>query len=150
MSDMSPPHRCSVLVVDDDADVREMLRIALDVEGYRVAGVENGRAALDHLRSHADTCIILLDLLLPIMDGAHFRAAQLRDRSLGWIPVVVMSGGPDSDRQARELGARQLVRKQLDLDEVKHALSHIGCCLARPRRAANPVAVEKPPGLRPD
>jgi CheY-like chemotaxis protein len=150
MSEMASPHRCSVLVVDDDADVREMLRIALEGEGYRVAAAENGRAALNHLRSHADTCIILLDLLLPIMDGLHFRAVQLRDRSLAWIPVVVMSGGLDCDRQARELGARHLVRKPLDLDEVKHALSYSGCCQARPRTAANPPAGQKPTGLRTD
>jgi CheY-like chemotaxis protein len=134
MSDALRPHRCSVLVVDDDADVRELLRVALQAEGYQVAGVDNGRAALNHLRSHADTCIILLDLMLPIMDGPHFRTAQLHDRSLAWIPVVVMSGGPDSDRRAGELGARRLVRKPLDLDEVKHALSYVGCCQARPRK----------------
>jgi CheY-like chemotaxis protein len=150
MSDMASAHRCSVLVVDDDPDVREMLRIALEGEGYRVAGVENGRAALNHLRSHADTCIILLDLLLPVMDGVQFRAAQLRDRSLAWMPVVVMSGGPYCDREARELGARHLVRKPLDLDEVKHALSYIGCCQARPRNASVPADGQKPPGLRPD
>lgn len=109
--------------------------MALEAEGYRVAGVDNGRAALNHLRSHADTCIILLDLMLPVMDGSHFRTAQLNDRSLAWIPVVVMSGGPDSDRHARELGARRLVRKPLDLGEVKQTLSSVGCCQARPRKA---------------
>jgi len=150
MNEVPSPHRCSVLIVDDDADVRELLRIALTAEEFQVAGVENGRAALNHLRSHADTCIILLDLLLPVMDGRHFRAAQLRDRSLAWIPVIVMSGGPDSDRQARELGARHLVRKPLDLDAVKHALSYVGCCQARPRRVQAPLVAQRIQGLRPD
>lgn len=131
---MIAPHRCSVLVVDDDAEVSEVLRVALQAEGYDVAGVDNGRAALDHLRSHADTCIILLDLRLPIMDGAHFRTAQLNDRSLAWIPVILMSGLSDTQETARELGARLLLKKPLDLDEVKHALSSVGCCQARPRR----------------
>jgi CheY-like chemotaxis protein len=137
MENTASPHRCSVLVVDDDADVRELLRVALEAEGYHVAGADNGRAALDHLRSHADSCIILLDLMLPVMDGSHFRTAQLHDRSLAWIPVVVMSGGFDSDRHARELGARRLVRKPLDLDEVTQALRSVGCCQARPRRASH-------------
>jgi CheY-like chemotaxis protein len=135
MSNVSAPHRCSVLVIDDDADVRELLRVALTAEDYEVAGVGNGRAAMNHLRSHADTCIILLDLMLPVMDGTHFRTAQLHDRSLAWIPVILMSGVPDSDRHARELGARRLVRKPLDLDEVRLALRYVGCCQARPRRA---------------
>ncbi len=112
----SPSHRCGVLVVDDDADMRELLRVALTSEGYRVATSPNGREALHHLRSHASTCIILLDLMLPMMDGAHFRTAQLLDRSLAWIPVVVMSAAIDADRRARELGARRLVRKPLDLE----------------------------------
>jgi len=136
MSESPAPHRCSVLVIDDDADVRDLLKVALEAEGYYVSGADNGRAALDHLRSHAVTCIILLDLMLPIMDGSHFRTAQLHDRSLAWIPVVVMSGGPDSDRHARQLGARRLVRKPLDLDEVKQALSSVGCCQSRPRHVS--------------
>jgi CheY-like chemotaxis protein len=130
----SQSHRCSILVVDDDPEIGELLRVALTNEGYEVATVPNGREALHHLRSHADTCIILLDLMLPVMDGAHFRSAQLRDRSLAWIPLVVMSGAVDADRRARELGARRLVRKPLDLDDVKTALRYVGCCQARPRR----------------
>lgn len=134
MGEAISPHRCSVLVVDDDADVRELLRVALQSDGYDVAGVDNGREALHHLRSHADTCIILLDLMLPVMNGTHFRTAQLHDRSLAWMPVILMSGAPDTERLAREMGVRRLVRKPLDLDEVKQALRSVGCCQARPRR----------------
>jgi len=126
-------HRCSVLVVDDDADVRELLRLTLGADGYDVRTATNGREALNDLRSHAETCIIVLDLLLPVMDGAAFRAAQLRDRSLAWIPVVTMSAAVDGDRRARELGVRRFIRKPLTLDEVRGALCHIGCCRARPR-----------------
>ena len=136
MTDSPEAHRCSVLVVDDDADVGELLRVTLEAEGYRVACVRNGRQALNHLRSHADTCIIILDLMLPIMDGIHFRTTQLNDRSLAWIPVILLSGAPDAERRARELGARTLVKKPLDLDEVKLALRLVGCCQARPRRVA--------------
>ena len=70
----------------------ELLRVALSADGYEVATVANGREAMYYLRSHADACIILLDLALPIMDGAQFRRAQLRDRALAWVPLVVMSG----------------------------------------------------------
>ena len=126
-------HRCTVLVVEDDAELRELLRMALSADGYEVATVDNGREAMHYLRSHADACIILLDLALPIMDGAQFRSAQLRDRSLAWIPLVVMSGSVEAARHARELGARRLVRKPLDIDEVKNALRFVGCCQARPR-----------------
>jgi CheY-like chemotaxis protein len=126
-------HRCSVLVVDDDLDSREMVRLALSADGYVVATAVNGRDALVHLRSTADTCIIVLDLTLPHMDGARFRAAQLKDRSLAWIPVVVMSGGVDGAAQARDLAARAFVPKPVDLDRLRAALRRIGCCQARPR-----------------
>jgi CheY-like chemotaxis protein len=133
MSDTAD-HRCSVLIVDDDADVRELLRIALETEGYKVGCVADGRDALNYLRSHADTCLILLDLMLPVMDGRHFRTVQIQDRSLAWIPIVLMSGAPDPERSARELGARRVVRKPLDLDEVKRALSSIGCSQSHVRQ----------------
>jgi CheY-like chemotaxis protein len=129
------PHRCSVLVVDDDAEIRELLRVALTGDGYEVSGVGNGRDALHYLRSHADTCLIVLDLLLPVMDGVQFRTAQLRDRSLAWIPVVVMSAVDDDGQRARELGARRFIRKPLNLDEVRSALRHIGCSQTRPRHS---------------
>jgi len=132
-------HRCTVVIVDDDADVCDLLRVALAAEGYQVATVPNGREALHYLRSNADACIILLDLMLPVMDGAHFRHAQLHDRSLAWIPLIVMSAAVDAERRARELGARRVLRKPLDLDNVKQALRYVGCCQARPRRSTNPV-----------
>jgi CheY-like chemotaxis protein len=135
MTSTPAPHRCSVLVVDDDDEIRELLRVALEGEDYHVACAGNGREALNHLRSHADTCLILLDLMLPVMDAADFRTAQLQDRSLAWIPVILMSGAPDSERLARELGARRLIRKPLDLDAVREALHSVGCCQARPRQS---------------
>jgi CheY-like chemotaxis protein len=131
----SQTHRCGLLVVDDDAEVRELLRVALEGDGFVVATVRNGREALDYLRSHAETCVVLLDLLLPEMDGTAFRAAQLRDRSLAWIPIIVMSGAVDASTLARQVGARRFVRKPLDLDEVRHAVRSIGCRQARSRPA---------------
>lgn len=116
-----------------------MLRLSLEGDGYRVSTVANGRDALNHLRSHADTCMILLDLLLPSMDGMNFRNAQLRDRSLAWIPIVVLSGDPDARQKALEMGARSFVGKPLDLDQVKQALRNIRCRQADTARATTPL-----------
>jgi len=129
-------HRCTILVVDDDEEVREMLRIALTGDSYSVATVPDGREALHYLRSHAETCMILLDLILPVMDGATFRRAQLHDRSLAWIPVIVMSASLDAASRARQLGARHLLRKPLNLDDVRRTLLLVGCHRARPRADA--------------
>jgi CheY-like chemotaxis protein len=123
-----------VLVIEDDSELREVLRVALTTDGYDVSTVANGRDALQHLRSTADTCMILLDLSLPVMDGWQFRAAQLKDRALAWIPVVVLSGTVDAARDARELGALSFVRKPVDVDELRQSLKHVGCATAQPRR----------------
>ena len=125
-----------MLVVDDDAETSELLKVSLGADGYRVSCVKDGRDALNFLRSHAETCIVLLDLMLPTMDGQQFRAAQLRDRSLAWIPVVVMSGRIDAAEKARACAARAFLAKPLDLDQVRGTLRNIGCCHAKPRGGA--------------
>jgi CheY-like chemotaxis protein len=115
-----------VLIVDGDAGVRELVTVALTGSGYRVEGCANGRDAMNHLRSHTDICVILLDLMLPAMAAAQFRAAQLRDRSLAWIPVIAISGSLDAMPDAERLGARALVRKPIDLDQLKETLHQVG------------------------
>jgi CheY-like chemotaxis protein len=135
-TELASDHRCSVLIVDDDAELREVLRVALATDGYAVSTAANGREALHHLRSTADTCIILLELHLPVMDAAAFRRVQQRDRSLAWIPIIVMSAGRDGESQARQLSARRFLRKPLDVDELRRALRQIGCCQATQRASS--------------
>lgn len=125
-------HRCSVLVVDADGDVAELLRFALGGDGYEVSTASNGREALDHLRSHAQTCLIVLELQLPVMDGRQFRSAQLRDRSLAWIPIVATSAAVDARSAARAIAASAFVPKPIDLDRLRAAVRRIGCWQSRP------------------
>jgi len=112
--------------------------VALNSDGYVVAGAPNGREAIHYLRSHAETCVIVLDLALPVMGGAQFRRAQLQDRSLAWIPVIVMSAMLDADRRARELGSPYVLRKPLDLEEVRRMLRRVGCGRLRLRLTREP------------
>jgi CheY-like chemotaxis protein len=116
------PSTGSILIVDDDVELRELLAVALAADGFATATAAHGRDALTHLRSTADTRLILLNLMMPVMDGVEFRAAQLRDRSLAWIPIIVLSGAVDADRIAKRLGAAQFVRKPVDLDRVRDAV----------------------------
>jgi CheY-like chemotaxis protein len=89
-----------VLVVDDDAEVRQLLRRMLESEGFAVVEAENGRVALERLRGESPS-LILLDLMMPEMDGFEF-VAELR-RHEGWraIPVVVITAR-DLSRDDRE------------------------------------------------
>jgi CheY-like chemotaxis protein len=108
-----------LLFIDDDPDVQEVVRVALTADGYSVASADNARDAIDYLRSHAEICAILLDLMLPEVESREFRRLQTRDRSLAWIPVIVISAAVDGERVARELGAAAFVPKPLDLDELR-------------------------------
>src|SRR4051812_43937626 len=127
----SPAHQCSVLVVEDEPELQEVLRVALESDGYAVAVVSNGRDALQHLRTTPTTCLIVLALVLPVLSGQRFRAVQLRDRSLAWIPVIIVSGGVEAAREARELGAHAFVRKPANVDELRAAVRRVGCLRAR-------------------
>jgi CheY-like chemotaxis protein len=136
-------HRCTVLVVEDETELRSVLRVALEADGFDVSEARDGREALLRLRSTATTCAIVLDLRLPVMDGRRFRAAQLRDRSLAWIPVVVMSSGLEAVREVRELGAQAFVRKPIDVDELRAIVKRICCPPAQvPDQRREPVERE--------
>ena len=83
-----------ILVVEDDKDLRDTLCDALELEGYQAIAAEHGEAALRHLQSgQPRPCLILLDLMMPVMDGWTFRSALLADPALAPIPVVVMTAG---------------------------------------------------------
>jgi CheY-like chemotaxis protein len=80
------------MIVDDDHDVREALREVLQDHGYEVVEAGNGQDALVMLRGEGPRpCLILLDIMMPVMDGWQFRAAQRDDPSLSAIPVVVLT-----------------------------------------------------------
>src|SRR5512132_4356371 len=94
-----------ILIVEDDVDVRDALMQVLEFEGYRVTGASNGEEALAALRAGGRPSLILLDLMMPVMNGSQFRAAQLADRALAAIPVIVLSADAGLEEKASRLGA---------------------------------------------
>jgi CheY-like chemotaxis protein len=105
----SPPRR--VLVVDDDRDNRELLVELLAGEGYVVSSASDGRRALEEARAMRPD-VILLDLMMPVMNGWEFRDAQLRDPHLARVPVVVVSAFEDT------LDVEAVLRKPYLLEDV--------------------------------
>lgn len=106
---------CSILVVDDDLDILETTRFILESAGYRVLTAENGTEALLRLHDEAAPCVILLDLMMPVMNGWEFRAEQARDPGLAAIPVIVVTGAGRAAPKAASLGAACLLEKPVDL-----------------------------------
>jgi CheY-like chemotaxis protein len=108
----------TVFVVDDDREVRESLRTLLQLDGYKVKTARDGQHALEQLRDGLRPCIILLDLMMPGMDGRHFRAEQLRDPELAHIPVLIFSRHHDPQENAASLGPAAHLRKPAYIDTV--------------------------------
>jgi CheY-like chemotaxis protein len=107
-----------VLVVEDDPDIRATLCEALEDHGYSPVPASNGVEALDYLRgSNEKPCLILLDLMMPVMDGQEFRAQQRADQELAAIPVVVISAYRDLEKYATEL-ATECLPKPVRLERL--------------------------------
>jgi CheY-like chemotaxis protein len=113
-----------VLVVEDDVDVRRAIVQVLQDEGFRVHTAENGQVALAQLRAAATAppCVILLDLMMPVMDGWSFRATQLRDPSLAHIPVVLLTADSGAAEKAEIARANGALRKPVDLQLLLETL----------------------------
>ena len=114
---MTEQRPLSVLVVDDDEDIREVLSEILRARGYAVQTAAEGREALALLRAGAPPALILLDMRMPGMSGWEFRHEQRRDPQLAGIPIVVLSGG-NLRGVAASLGAADVLAKPVDLDEL--------------------------------
>jgi CheY-like chemotaxis protein len=110
-----------VLVVEDDAELREYLRLALELHEHQVLTAENGRQALAYLNGHAVDAIVT-DLFMPEMDGIETLSA-LR-RQFPDMRMIAMSGRPGFDylAVARELGVKHTLRKPFEITELLRAL----------------------------
>jgi CheY-like chemotaxis protein len=105
----------NILVVDDDMGISAALCTLLRREGHRVVVASDGREALARLHAGERPGIILLDLAMPTMNGAEFRAAQLRDPDLADIPVVVLSADRRVHEKATALGAAAAFGKPFEV-----------------------------------
>ena len=110
-----------IAVVDDDTDLRETLGELLFEEGYEAQLFENGRKALDFLRSGGRPKLILLDLMMPEMNGWQFREEQLKDAALRDIPVVVMTASRGFDGHG--IAAQEILYKPIGLGELMDAVA---------------------------
>lgn len=113
----------SILVVEDDRDIRDSVVEILEDEGYRVASAADGEQALSLLRS-ADLLpdVILLDLMMPVMDGFQFREEQLASPALAGIPVVIVTADVNARARAGCLKAAAFLPKPLKIQPLLDAI----------------------------
>ena len=117
-----------MLIIEDDPDLRDALCALLRGEGYQVAAAADGCEGLDRMGAPPRPGLVLLDLMLPHMDGFEFRVRQLENPELAGIPVIVFSGGGDVEQKAARLGVAASLMKPLDFRTL---LDHVARCLPR-------------------
>ena len=125
MSGSTEPRGCAgVLVIEDDVDILRAVVQVLEDEGYAVRAAENGRVALAALREPGATppCVILLDLMMPVMDGWAFRAEQVRDPALASIPVIVLTADGNAAEKAALMNGVGALRKPVELLTLLEAI----------------------------
>lgn len=119
----------TVLVVDDDSAMRRLLQAILHRGGYSVLVAASGEDGLNLLRARVPIAVILLDLVMPHMDGRSFRRAQLSDPSMAAIPTLLLTGAEISPAVRDELHVDGIIRKPFKVDTLlatirAHALAH--------------------------
>ncbi len=128
MTSTSASHAHTVLVVEDDAGTREAIRELLNAHGCAVVCAPDATAALTVLRSEAHPCIIVLDLMMAGVSGDDLRRAQLADRTLRDIPVILLSGAHDLKARAQTLDIATFIAKPLGIAQLVAAITRH--CLA--------------------
>jgi CheY-like chemotaxis protein len=121
-----PEAAAKVLLVDDDFGIIDGVSDFLESEGFSVVPASNGIDALSQLRVGLRVDVIVLDVMMPMMDGWDFRAEQLADPALRDIPVVIISAsGFSRDTLQRQFYAYDVLPKPLDLDGFLRALKAV-------------------------
>jgi two-component system chemotaxis response regulator CheY len=115
----------NILLVEDDVDVREALVEALSDRGYTVDTAGDGLVALQVLRGGKRPGVILLDLMMPRMDGVEFRTAQRADPKLADLPVVLLSADARMEEKARAMKVQDAIRKPIDLEQLYRVIERV-------------------------
>jgi CheY-like chemotaxis protein len=114
-----------ILVIEDDPDSREVFADLLRGEGHRVVAVGTGAAGMAYLRAQERPAVILLDMLMPEMDGWQFRRAQQADAELAGIPVVVVSALKAVERSAIRFGAAAFLGKPVAPEDLIGTIARV-------------------------
>jgi two-component system, chemotaxis family, chemotaxis protein CheY len=115
-----------VLIIDDNDEIRILLKTLLTRAGFKVETAEDGQAGLDYLASCTELPdVILLDLIMPRMDGYKFREIQVQDERMGRIPVIVMTANQMQDG-SKNLNGLEYLRKPIQIEDLITSIRKAG------------------------
>jgi two-component system, chemotaxis family, chemotaxis protein CheY len=129
--------RRTVLVVDDDPDILEIVTVVLDLYDVPAVTASDGVEALAAMRGSSELGLVLLDLMMPRMNGVDVIAAMKRDPTLATMPVVVISGNYHTEQAVLAMGADEYLLKPIDVDVLLHAVSRFVRVGRRSQQAAD-------------
>jgi CheY-like chemotaxis protein len=121
-------HFASVLVVDDDDEIRDAICGVLEAEGFTTMVAENGEIALRKMDKGRRPCVVLLDLMMPVMSGWDFMREVAGKKDLDDLPVVVVSAYTEQ----HATGAKRTLKKPLDVKQLLGAVREFCCCSPKP------------------
>ncbi len=113
----------NILVVEDDTSIRELLVELLESEGYAVSSAVNGLEGLKYLENKGQPDLILIDLMMPVMDGYTFRTEQLKNPLWAQIPTVVMSAEANAKEKMKNFNITAFLSKPVELDTILKTVS---------------------------
>ena len=125
----------AILVVEDDDEIREDLSDALADAGFSVVAAHDGNDALSKMQSMAQPCLVLLDLMMPVMDGWELRREMLRRPELAQVPVFVVSAVPGIQEESKALEANGYLLKPFNVRQLlsvveKYCTKRVGSAVA--------------------
>ena len=114
-----------ILIVEDDHSIRELLVELLQCEGYVVGSATNGLEGLEYLASQTNPDLILIDLMMPVMDGYSFRLEQMKHDVWSKIPVVVMSAEANAKEKMKQFGITNFLSKPVELEHILKTVEQV-------------------------
>lgn len=121
---MEHPVKKCILIVEDDPDIRTIAKMCLGAEGFRTLTAANGKEALEILEKERHLCLILLDLMMPVMDGWAFAEAISKIESLNQIPIIVATAFAEEAHTV--INAQKILKKPVGFEQLK-SVAHEFC-----------------------
>ena len=126
---MQPENAEKILIVDDEKDIRKLVGIYLKRQGYQILEAENGKQAIDLVRENSDIDLIIMDVMMPVMDGLEATKAirMLEREDAKKIPIIAMTANAfEEDRKAcLEAGMNEHIGKPIDIPRLKRAITKL-------------------------
>jgi CheY-like chemotaxis protein len=112
----------TILIVEDDDSIRNTLKIALEFEGYHVEAGSNGKEGLDLLYQMERPCLIILDMMMPVMDGLGFLAALKKEPQFAGLSIIIVTAFSEKTQATSQVS--QVIKKPVDLNYLLDIVRH--------------------------